>query len=148
VALKMAVSGLPRQLKYFLKTIAQLNSCAYICNRIVAQLTHEIMRRDIFQAIADPTRRAIIALIAIQAMTPNDIAENFNTSRQAVSKHLQILTECELVKQEQKGRTIYYSLEIDRMKEIDKWLEQFRKIWEKRFSQLDTLLTTLKNQKK
>ena len=105
------------------------------------------MRRDIFQAIADPTRRAIIALIALQAMTPNAIAENFNTSRQAVSKHLRILTECELVKQEQQGREIYYSLEIDKMKEIDKWLEQYRKIWETRFSQLDKLLATKKNKR-
>jgi DNA-binding transcriptional ArsR family regulator len=81
-------------------------------------------------------------------MTPNAIAEHFDTSRQAVSKHLRILTECELIKQEQRGREIYYQLEIDKMKEIDKWLEQFRKIWEKRFSQLDTLLTTLKKPKK
>ena len=102
------------------------------------------MRRDIFQAIADPTRRAIIALIALQAMTPNSIADNFNTTRQAVSKHLRILTECELVKQEQKGREIYYSLQIEKMKEVDKWLEQFRKIWENRFNQLDDLLATIK----
>ena len=102
------------------------------------------MRRDIFQAIADPTRRAIIALIALQAMTPNAIAEHFDTTRQAVSKHLRILTECELVKQEQQGREIYYSLEIDKMKEIDQWLEQYRKIWETRFSQLDKLLATKK----
>lgn len=106
------------------------------------------MRRDIFQAIADPTRRAIIALIAIQAMTPNAIAENFNTTRQAISKHLRILTECELVKQEQQGREIYYSLEIEKMKEIDKWLNQFRKIWETRFDQLDKVLPTIKKQKK
>ena len=106
------------------------------------------MRRDIFQAIADPTRRAIIALIALHAMTPNAIAENFNTSRQAVSKHLRILTECELVKQESQGREIYYSLEIEKMKEIDKWLEQYRKIWETRFDQLDKLLATNKKQKK
>lgn len=106
------------------------------------------MRRDIFQAIADPTRRAIITLIALQAMTPNAIAENFNTTRQAVSKHLRILTECELVKQEQKGREIYYSLEIEKMKEIDQWVEQFKKIWETRFDQLDQLLTTLKTKKK
>lgn len=104
------------------------------------------MRRDVFQAIADPTRRAIIALIALQAMTPNSIAEHFDTTRQAVSKHLRILTECELVKQEHKGREIYYTLELERMKEIDKWLEQFRKIWETRFSQLDTLLQTIQNQ--
>jgi DNA-binding transcriptional ArsR family regulator len=97
------------------------------------------MRRDIFQAIADPTRRAIITLIALQSMTPNSIAENFKTTRQAISKHLRILTECELVRQEQKGREIFYSLEIEKMKEIDRWLEQFRSIWESRFSQLDEL---------
>ena len=106
------------------------------------------MRRDIFQAIADPTRRAIITLIALQAMTPNAIADNFHITRQAVSKHLRILTECEMVKQEYKGREIYYQLEIDKMKEIDKWIEQFRKIWETRFNQLDNLLATIKKQKK
>lgn len=106
------------------------------------------MRRDIFQAVADPTRRAIIVLIALQAMTPNAIAENFNTTRQAVSKHLRILTECELVKQEQKGREIYYSLEVDKMKEIDLWIAQFRKIWETRFDQLDHLLSTIKKGEK
>jgi len=106
------------------------------------------MRRDIFQAIADPTRRSILTLIALQAMTPNAIAENFNTTRQSVSKHLRILTECELVKQEQLGREIYYSLEIEKMKEIDKWIKQFREIWETTFNQLDEVLLTLKNQKK
>jgi DNA-binding transcriptional ArsR family regulator len=106
------------------------------------------MRRDIFQAIADPTRRAIIALLALQAMTPNALAENFHTTRQAISKHLRILTECELVTQEQKGREIFYSLEIEKMKEIDKWLEQYRKIWETRFSQLEDVLVTIKKQKK
>jgi DNA-binding transcriptional ArsR family regulator len=106
------------------------------------------MRRDIFQAIADPTRRAIIALIALQAMTPNAIAENFNTTRQSVSKHLRILAECELVKQEQQGREIYYSLAIERMKEIDVWLDQFRDIWQERFNELDKVLTKMKNQKK
>lgn len=104
------------------------------------------MRRDIFQAIADPTRRAIVALIALQAMTPNAIAEHFDTTRQAVSKHLRILTECELVRQEPRGREIYYLLEIEKMKEIDQWLNQFRKIWEDRFTQLDHLLQTIKNQ--
>jgi DNA-binding transcriptional ArsR family regulator len=102
------------------------------------------MRRDVFQAIADPTRRAIIALIALQAMTPNAIAEHFHTSRQAVSKHLRILTECELVKQEHQGREIYYSLEIEKMKEIDRWLEQYRKIWETRFDQLGDVLAAMK----
>jgi DNA-binding transcriptional ArsR family regulator len=102
-----------------------------------------VMKRDVFQAIADPTRRAIIALIALQAMTPNAIAENFHTTRQAISKHLRILTECELVKQEQQGREIYYSLEILKMKEIDDWLEQYRKIWESRFDQLEDVLATI-----
>lgn len=106
------------------------------------------MRRNVFQAIADPTRRAIITLIALQAMTPNALADNFNTTRQAVSKHLRILTECELVKQEYQGREIYYSLEIEKMKDIDKWLEQFRKIWETKFNQLDNVLTTLKTKEK
>ncbi|NBA86662.1 metalloregulator ArsR/SmtB family transcription factor [Emticicia sp. CRIBPO] len=106
------------------------------------------MRRDVFQAIADPTRRAIILLIAFRAMTPNAIAEHFDTTRQAVSKHLRILTECRLVKQEHNGREIYYQLEADKMKEIDAWIEQFRKIWESRFSELDKVLLTLKNNKK
>jgi len=111
------------------------------------KLTGKKMRRDVFQAIADPTRRAIIALLALQAMTPNALAEHFNTSRQAVSKHLRILTECEMVKQDQQGREIYYSLEIEKMKEIDKWLEQYRKIWQTRFDQLDDVLARIKKQK-
>jgi len=106
------------------------------------------MRRDIFQAIADPTRRAIIALVAIQAMTPNAISEHFNSTRQTISRHLKILTECQLVKQEHRGREIYYQLELNKMKEIDKWLEQFRIIWETRYSQLDNLLLTIQNKKK
>ncbi|MEO5943996.1 MAG: metalloregulator ArsR/SmtB family transcription factor [Ferruginibacter sp.] len=106
------------------------------------------MRRDIFQAIADPTRRAIITLIALQAMTPNALAEHFDMTRQAVSKHIKILTECQIVKQEQAGREIYYKLEVAKMKEIDKWMEQFRQIWESRFNQLDKVLATIKKQKK
>ncbi len=103
------------------------------------------MKRDIFQAIADPTRRAILVLIASQALTPNALADEFDMTRQAVSKHIKILNECELLEQEKVGREIYYQLKVDKMKEIDKWLEQFRKIWEKRFSQLDSLLLNLKN---
>ena len=103
------------------------------------------MRRDVFQAIADPTRRAIISLIAVNAMTPNAIADHFEATRQAVSKHLRILSECDLVTQEQKGREIYYSLQIEKMKEIDQWLAQYRKIWETRFNQLDQVLEQLKN---
>jgi DNA-binding transcriptional ArsR family regulator len=104
-------------------------------------------RRDAFQAIADPTRRAILLLIAAQSMTPNVIAEEFHTSRQAVSKHIQILTECELVKQEKKGREIYYHINVNKINEIDKWVEQFKKIFETQFSQLDKVLLTLKKQK-
>jgi DNA-binding transcriptional ArsR family regulator len=110
-------------------------------------LKNSEVRRDIYQAIADPTRRAIITLIALQAMTPSAIAEHFDTTRQAISKHMRILTECELVKQEYQGREIYYQLEVNKMKEVDNWLEQFRKIWETRFQQLDQFLLTT-NQKK
>jgi DNA-binding transcriptional ArsR family regulator len=106
------------------------------------------VRRDVFQAIADPTRRAILVLIASQAMTPNALAEHFDSSRQAVSKHIQILTECELVKQKQSGREIYYQLNTHKMKEIDKWIEQFREVWENKFNQLDKVLLTMKKQKK
>jgi DNA-binding transcriptional ArsR family regulator len=102
------------------------------------------MRRDIFQAIADPTRRAILSLLALQAMTPNAIAEHFNSSRQAVSKHIQILAECEVVKQQQTGREIYYHFNPQKMKEVDTWVEQFRAIFETRFSQLDELLKKTK----
>lgn len=106
------------------------------------------MRRDVFQAIADPTRRAIIKLIALHAMTPNTLAEHFNTSRQAVSKHLRILLECRLIKQKQSGREIYYWLNINKMKEIDKWLDQFRQLWENRFNELDDILKTIGENKK
>jgi DNA-binding transcriptional ArsR family regulator len=106
------------------------------------------VRRDIFQAIADPTRRAIIALIAVQSMTPNAIAAHFDMTRQAISKHLKVLTECELVKQDHEGREIYYQLEIDKMKEIEQWMVQFRKIWETRFQQLDEFLVNHKKMKK
>lgn len=105
-------------------------------------------RRDVFQAIADPTRRAIILLLAVGALTPNAIAEHFNSSRQAVSKHLQILSECEIVKPEQTGREIHYHLNTDKMKEIEKWLEEFKQLLAKRFSQLDTVLEQLKRNKK
>ena len=101
------------------------------------------MRRDIFQAIADPTRRAIIALIALQSMTPSAIAEHVNMTRQAISKHMRILTECEVVTQRQQGREIYYQLEIDKIKEIDRWLDQYRRIWEGRYRKLDQLLKTI-----
>lgn len=101
-------------------------------------------RRDIFQAIADPTRRAILSLLAIQAMTPGAIAENFDSTRQTISKHIQILTECEIVKQEQKGREIYYHINVNKINEIDEWVEQLKKILETQFTQLDQVLLKLK----
>ena len=101
------------------------------------------MKRDIFQAIADPTRRAILVLVATNALTPNAIADQFNTTRQAVSKHIKILNECELLDEKKVGREIYYQLKIDKMKEIDKWLAQFKEIWESRFNQLDQVLINL-----
>ena len=106
------------------------------------------MRRDIFQAIADPTRRAIIALIAMQAMTPNALAEHFHTSRQAVSKHLRILTECELVTQEHQGREIYYRLETEHLKAVTDWLKKVQEICEGNYKRLDALLAELKQAQK
>lgn len=106
------------------------------------------MRRDVFQAIADPTRRAIIVLIATQSMTPNAVAEQFDTSRQAISKHLRILTECQLVKQEQTGREIYYHLNAKKMKEVADFIEPFRQMWDTKFNQLDKVLSTIKTTKK
>jgi DNA-binding transcriptional ArsR family regulator len=106
------------------------------------------MKQDIFQAIADPTRRAILTLIAIQALTPNAMAEKFDMSRQAVSKHIKVLQQCELIKPEHAGREIYYHFNAPKMQEIDNWLAQFRKIWETQFNQLDNVLATIKEQKK
>jgi DNA-binding transcriptional ArsR family regulator len=103
------------------------------------------MRRDIFQAIADPTRRAIIFLLAAGSMTPNALAEHFNTSRQAVSKHLQIMVECELLKPQQEGREIHYHLNANKMKEVEKWLQQFYALLDKKFKQLDEVLKKMKN---
>src|SRR5262245_7765337 len=105
------------------------------------------MKRDIFQAIADPTRRAIITLIATQALTPTALSEHFDMTRQAVSKHIHILTECKLVKQEHAGREILYQLNLKKMKEIADWLEPFKQLWESRFNQLDELLTKTKTKK-
>jgi len=104
------------------------------------------LRRDIFQAISDPTRRAILVLLTSQSMTAGAIAENFDAARPTISKHIQILNECELVEANQKGREIHYQLKIDKMKEIDQWLEQFRAIWENRFNNLDNVLNQLKNE--
>jgi DNA-binding transcriptional ArsR family regulator len=101
------------------------------------------MRRDIFQAIADPTRRAILSLLTLGAMTPNALADHFDSTRQAVSKHIKILTECEVVTQKQTGREIYYHFNPQKMKEVDQWLDAFRKLWDNRFDQLDDVLKNL-----
>ena len=106
------------------------------------------MKQDIFQAIADPTRRAILTLIAVQALTPNSMAEKFDMSRQAVSKHIKVLQECELIKPEHSGREIYYHFNPKKMQEFDNWIAKLRKMWETQFNQLDNVLLTLKNQKK
>ena len=116
----------------------QPESCTFKCTP---------MKQDIFQAIADPTRRAILTLIAIQALTPNALAEQFDMTRQAVSKHIKVLHECELIKPEYAGREIYYHFNPNKMKEIDKWMEPFRQLWEDRFDKLDNLLINLKNKK-
>lgn len=102
------------------------------------------IRRDVFQAIADPTRRAILSLVAIQSMTPGAIAENFNSSRQTISKHIQILSECELLNQTQNGREIYYHLNPLKMKEIDNFIEPFRKMWDERFNKLEDIMKNYK----
>ena len=106
------------------------------------------LRRDPFQAIADPTRRAILVLLAAQSMSAGAIANHFDAARPTISKHIRVLSQCELIESHQKGREIYYELKIERMKEIDKWLEQFRQIWEDRFNQLDNLFLTLQNKNK
>jgi DNA-binding transcriptional ArsR family regulator len=97
-------------------------------------------RRDVFQAIADPTRRAILTLLAVQALTPGDIADHFNSSRQTISKHIQILAECELLKPEQTGREIYYHINARQMNEVADFIEPFRKLWDERFDKLETIM--------
>jgi DNA-binding transcriptional ArsR family regulator len=103
------------------------------------------LRRDVFQAIADPTRRAILLLVASQSLTAGAIASNFDTARPTVSKHLQILTACELLKQEQNGREIYYHLNPKKMKEVADFIEPFRKMWEERFNKLETVMKKYKS---
>jgi len=105
------------------------------------------LRRDVFQAIADPTRRAILLLVASQSMTAGAIAANFDTARPTVSKHLHILTECELLEQEQSGREIYYHFNPKRMKEVADFIEPFRSMWEVRFNKLETIMKKYKTKK-
>lgn len=104
-------------------------------------------RRDVFQAIADPTRRAILTLLAVQALTPGALADNFKSSRQTISRHIQILTECELVKPEQNGREIYYHINAKEMKEVADFIEPFRKMWEDRFNKLEAVMKQYKSKK-
>lgn len=104
-------------------------------------------RRDVFQAIADPTRRMIITMVALNAMTPTAIAEKFDSSRQTISKHIQILTECEILGQQQNGREIYYHLNPQKMKEIADFVEPFRKLWEERFNKLESIMKKYKTKK-
>ena len=105
------------------------------------------LRRDVFQAIADPTRRAILVLVTSQSMTAGAIAANFDTARPTVSKHLQILTECELLQQEQNGREIYYQLNLNKMKEIADFIEPFRQMWDDRFNALEAVMKKYKSKK-
>ena len=102
-------------------------------------------RRDVFQAIADPTRRAILTLLAVQALTPGAIAENFKSSRQTISKHIQILAECELLKAEQNGREICYRINAKKMTEVADFIEPFRKLWSDRFDKLETIMKKYKS---
>ena len=105
------------------------------------------IRRDVFQAIADPTRRMIMTLVALQAMTPGAIAENFDSSRQTISKHIQILTECELLEQKQNGREIHYYINAKKMKEVADFIEPFRKMWDERFNKLEKVMKKYKSKK-
>ena len=106
------------------------------------------LRRDVFQGLADPTRRAILLLVATQTMTAGAIASNFHTSRPTVSRHLQILTECALLNQEQIGREIYYQLNPEKMKEISNFIEPFRKLWDERFNKLESVMKKYKPKNK
>jgi DNA-binding transcriptional ArsR family regulator len=105
------------------------------------------LRRDVFQAIADPTRRAILLLVATQSMSAGAIASNFDTARPTVSKHLQILTECELLQQEQNGREVYYHINASKMKEVSDFIEPFRQMWDDRFNKLESIMKTYKPKK-
>ena len=105
------------------------------------------MRRDVFQAIADPNRRAILSLLAEKRMTLNGVAENFRISRPAVSKHIKILKECGLVIVMPQGRKRYVEARFDKLNEVTDWIEQYRQIWEARFNRLDDLLEQMKKEK-
>jgi DNA-binding transcriptional ArsR family regulator len=115
-----------------------------MCSQVATEMN---LRRDVFQAIADPTRRAILLLVASQAMTAGAIAANFDTARPTVSKHLAILTECELLKPEQDGREIYYHLNPEKMREVADFIEPFRAMWEERFNKLESVMKNYRSKK-
>ena len=104
------------------------------------------LRRDVFQAIADPTRRAILMLVASQSLTAGAISANFDTARPTVSKHLQILTECKLLEKAQHGREIYYHLNANKMKEVADFIEPFRNMWDDRFNKLEAIMKNYKSE--
>ena len=106
------------------------------------------IKQDVFKAIADPTRRAILLLLAVQSATPNALAEEFDTTRQAVSKHIKVLAECGMVKQNRSGREIYYELQPEKLNEVDGWIQTLKQQWQSKFEQLDTVLQQLKNKRK
>jgi DNA-binding transcriptional ArsR family regulator len=142
--IKQKQPGPASHAKFFLKSIAQPYGCAYICSQIAAYMES---RRDVFQAIADPTRRAILTLLAVQALTPGAIADHFKSSRQTISRHIQILAECELLQPEQDGREIYYRLNARQMNEVAGFLEPFRKMWDDRFNKLEAVMKTCQSKK-
>ncbi|MDN5210509.1 metalloregulator ArsR/SmtB family transcription factor [Fulvivirgaceae bacterium BMA12] len=104
-------------------------------------------RRDVFQAIADPTRRIILTMLAVNAMTPGAIADNFDSARQTISRHIQILTECQLLEQEQTGREIYYRVNANKLTEVAEWLQPFTKMWDDRFNKLEAIMKNYKSNK-
>lgn len=126
----------------------QLPGCSYICNQVVAKLYFMETRRDVFQAIADPTRREILNLIARQSLTPNGVADNFDMSRQAISKHIKILAECGMIVIQKQGSKRYCYIQAEKLTEVEDWLHNFRKHWEKRFNKLDNVLTNMKQSKR
>ena len=106
------------------------------------------VRRDVFQAIADPTRREIINLIAEAPLNLNSIAENFDVTRQAISLHIKILSECGLIQIEAKGRERYCKAHLEKLSEVSVWVEKYRQHWETKLNSLESYLDKLQKQKK
>lgn len=134
--------------KKILSLLAFQNLIHYLCNQLVTHLLNGIMRRDVFQAIADPNRRAIISLLADKQLTLNSIAENFEISRPAISKHIKILSECGLVTVKQKGRERYCEVQLEKLNVVSNWVEQYRKFWEEKLDALENYLNELQAKEK